>query len=114
MRNRGSWVLALVVLFAFLPEGARADVSQYPIAFASNGELYLISSDGSGLHRLTHSSRQEDDPAWSPDHASIAYDVGRQIWTIRADGSGAHRIASIPDSSATIAGLSWSPDRTRI
>ena len=42
-----------------------------------NGELYVMSADGSGMTRLSRTKAAEEGPAWSPDGARIAFASNR-------------------------------------
>lgn len=59
---------------------------------ASDGDLFVLNADGSGLTRLTANKIDAIDPAWSPDGTRIAFSMSAggpsQIWVINADGSG--------------------------
>jgi len=89
------------------------------IAFASNRdgnmEIYLISTDGSGLTRLTNNAAYDIYPSWSPDGTLIAFHSKRdgnwEIYVMNADGSG---VASLTNNPASDASASWSPHGTRI
>ena len=68
------------------PDGRR-------IVFTSNrdqnGEIYLMSANGTGQKRLTHTSRDDFTPRYSPDGRRIAYtSLPQTIMVMRADGSG--------------------------
>jgi hypothetical protein len=93
----------------------RAKADQAPalksgLAFASEGDLWLLSTDGARERRLTYFARPAEsaaEPEWSPDGRLIAFvhsstAAGAQvpataIWTVRADGRDArHIVASGP------------------
>ena len=46
------------------------------ILFSSDGDLYSAAEDGTNVVRLTASSTEETTPAWGPDGASIAFQLG--------------------------------------
>lgn len=63
------------------------------IAFVSNGNIYLINSDGSNRINLT--SNGGISPAWSPDGAKIVYlGTNDTIWSMNADGTNKTQILS--------------------
>jgi hypothetical protein len=55
-----------------------------------SGDLYLVHSDGAGLRRLTWTG-DANNPAWSPDGRTIAYDHAGDIWLL-TPGSGKRRL----------------------
>lgn len=64
-------------------------------------DLYTVTPDGSGVKRLTSTSKDELDPAVSPDGTRLAYTLvdgadcvgcNHQIWISNLDGSAAHAV----------------------
>jgi Tol biopolymer transport system component len=49
--------------------------TDYPgkLAFASDGDIYVINADGSGAQPLIQTPAYEGEPAWSPDGTRIAF-----------------------------------------
>jgi Tol biopolymer transport system component len=115
---------------AYSPDGRR-------IAFVSNrdrngiirvgedesefaNELYVMNADGTGAHRLTHSSKlSELSPTWSPDGTRIAYarqaeGFTKTVAVINADGSCGHEIAGDPTGSVWYTEPSWRPGTSRL
>ena len=82
------------------PDGRR-------LAFLSNRaegwDLYVMDADGTNVERLTQGSTA-DDPAWSPDGASIAVERDHRIEAVGTNGTG--RIELADDGSCP----TWSPD----
>ena len=121
---RYSALLLFILLIAFVFSGQTTVSSQITIsriAFTSyrhdpNGykrSIYLMSSDGSGVTRLTDDSVPfAENPAWSPDGSKLAFssfqNTQTNIYTINSDGSSLKQIA-IGGTKPT-----WSPDSTRI
>jgi len=75
---------------AWSPQGDRiVFVSTEP----GNDEIYVMSTDGSDVHRLTVNTWEWDKhPTWSPDGSQIVFysnrDTGRrQLWIMNVDGS---------------------------
>ena len=111
-------VAALGAMLLALPAAGQRSRDRRLIAFAAgrgwNTDIYLIRADGSGLRRLTRSSRREDTPTWSPDAKKIAFRVwsanrdDEEIYVMNADGSGRHDISRDPD--AVDRSPAWSPD----
>ncbi len=89
------------------------------IAFTSsrdgNKDIYVMGGDGSNQRRVTVNPARDEDPAWSPDGAKIAFVSNRnkgrnEIWVIDADGKNPIRLTDgFGDSNPD-----WSPDGTKI
>lgn len=89
------------------------------IAFDSNGEIWLVNGDGSGLRQLTHTTDHEVSPQWSQDGARLLYwasstgaqDAEGEIRVTDPDG-GLLRTLTAPDGFGMpcCAFAIWSPD----
>lgn len=81
--------------------------------------LYIINSNGTGLHRLTpRSIRPGDRPDWSPDGSTILFRThpteepsgyGANLYTIHPDGTGLRQLTHFPSYDRVDMG-SYSPD----
>ena len=75
----------------------------------SGGDIYVVSSDGSGLSRLT----QGMDPSWSPDGTQVIFARWTEPWgiyAINADGSNERLLFSSSVARSPV----WSPDGSQI
>ena len=83
------------------------------IAVSRGGDIYFVRADGTGETRLTTSPHAEDQPAWSPNGAKIAFvdesSSSPGINVVNADGTGAMRLTNISDTAPA-----WSPDSSRV
>ncbi|NDJ75341.1 MAG: hypothetical protein GYB65_03700 [Chloroflexi bacterium] len=98
MNIRQRWWAVLVVglaLLSIMPGGAQAQsdpgAGQAWLAFAIDGDIYILNPDSGALRRITTGDRIDTQPNWSPDgewivFAAVAYD-GKQIFRVRTDGS---------------------------
>lgn len=87
-------------------------------------EIYTQRADGSGLTQLTNNTVHDIYPAWAPNGSGIAYATGNQgqqrialIPTINPLGLGWMYLPPMLISTTTTtwgAGISWSPDATKI
>ena len=57
-----------------------------------NAEVYLRTPDGRRV-RVTRTTSDEHDLAWSPDGGRLAFASGDQIWIVNADGTRLRRIS---------------------
>lgn len=88
----------------------------------NSDEIYVVGEDGSGLRRLTHNSRSDRSPVWSPDGRKIlfiqlsgsVYSDG-DVYVMNADGSAQRSVTPSPTHPlATDTMPAWSPDGRKI
>jgi len=98
-------------------ESTRSGRRELGIAFARDGDIYVMNADGSRAHRISDINAEESDPAWSPDGKLIAY-IRRtpgtpiqNVWVMQPDGSERRPLTKQNGRAFTPA---WSPDGTRI
>jgi len=77
--------------------------------------LWIVNTNGGGMHALLSPKRQASSPRWSPDGRRVAFvstTGGKSEIVVRwIDSRREVRLAKLPESPAE---LSWSPDGTRI
>jgi TolB protein len=83
----------------------------------SDGDLFLVRSDGSGRRRLTSTIALEQPAGWSPDGRKLLVtryrvDGTTEIVVMRADGTHARTLFRTSGSEASAA--AWSPDGSQI
>ena len=85
--------------------------------------LYVVDTDGSGLHRITPWGFCDDDGSWSPDGSEIAFaaggergreNEGSKIYVVHPDGTGLRQIPIPVTGRSGLGDVSWSPDGTKI
>jgi Tol biopolymer transport system component len=96
------------------PDGARL-VFSAPTP-DSDGDLFVINADGTGLHRLLATRRPEWPSAWSPDGKKILFtrsfdDHNSDVYVMDADGTNVRRLTRAVRQDI---GGGWSPDGSRI
>jgi Tol biopolymer transport system component len=111
--TRSKVVPALAVLVA---AGALA-----PLVRAQSGEtvgsadqIWVVRSDGQGLHKLSPGEKWQRGPAWSPDGRRIAFTSktkGRTVIEIASLDNGALRRIRVPKRIGTPTAPAWSPRR---
>jgi Tol biopolymer transport system component len=99
---------------------AQTNDSSGKIAFVSSrdgsSEVYLITTDGSNVERLTYNDLEELYLAWSPDGSQLAFtaqseDGSYQIFVMNVDGS---NLRQLTDTQGYNLRPTWSPDGTQI
>ncbi len=81
--------------------------------------LYAMSTDGSGIHKLTNGTNDDAAPVWSPDGTRVAFvrmQSGQQpqpgqIFVMNSDGTGVSRLTCLGSRDDRPA---WSPDGSQI
>jgi dipeptidyl aminopeptidase/acylaminoacyl peptidase len=78
-------------------------------------DLWLVSTDGTGLRRLTSHPDADSNPRWSPDGRTLWFLSSRsgssQVWKIAPDGGEAQQVTEEP---LDVGSLLVAPDGTRI
>jgi dipeptidyl aminopeptidase/acylaminoacyl peptidase len=78
-------------------------------------DLWLVSTDGTGLRRLTSAPQSDTNPRWSPDGGTICFLSDRsgssQVWRIAVDGGEAEQVT---DQPLDVGNLVVSPDGRHI
>lgn len=93
------------IAFVMSPKG-------YLTRYAGDGDIYVMNSDGTGIHRVTH-GLDASAPVWSPDGSRIVFikGQGQQLAVIRADGADQHVITG---GRGYYESPTWSPDGREI
>jgi Tol biopolymer transport system component len=96
---------------AWSPDGARIAYVSYR---DGNGELYVMSADGTAARRVTRHRGEDLSPAWSPDGKRIAFASNRsgeyEVYVMKADGSGVRRLTRLARRGYGSHSPAWSPD----
>jgi Tol biopolymer transport system component len=124
----GVAVLAAVCALGLTsPAGARrapqASAAAPAIAFIRGDHVWKVAPDGTGFKQLTSGKSEDSAPAWSPDHATIAFVrpgssyKTSSIYTVPAAGGDARLLYKASIAKATfldVTGLAYSPDGTKL
>lgn len=86
------------------------------IAFASQGKIFTMRADGSGLRKLIDAALDDLGPSWSPDGIRIAFTrtltrSNTEIYVMRAGSTGVRRLTRHAREDEDPA---WTPDGRRI
>jgi Tol biopolymer transport system component len=89
-----------------------SDNAQNPTQGNDGRSIFVMHADGTHKSRLTAAHFQDNNPRWSPDGTSIAFETNRApagIWIMNADGSGQRPLLSAPGFDSPT-DFHWSPD----
>lgn len=108
--------LCLLALVAARPAESAFRGANGKIFFEStrtgSSQIFSMNPNGSAQTNITKDrTRNEENPALSPDGRKVAYEYAREVWTMNADGTGRRRVAANTGADAT---PSWSPDGKKI
>ncbi len=108
------WAMKRINSFDVSPDGKMIvfAVTSYNINDnKGNSDIYLINSDGTDLHTLKSSDKNESNPQYVPNSKKISYLLDGQIWTCNYDGSGEEKITEV---YTKITDYDWSPSGNKI
>ena len=111
--SRARLVVALGLILITVLVTAPAARASFPgsdglIVFMSDGDLFVVRADGTGLRPLTSGPFLDEHPSWSADGKLIAFVRDGVINTMWADGT------HIRNTGVAGQNPRWYPDRTRI
>jgi Tol biopolymer transport system component len=73
---------------------------------SAGAQVYIVNPDGTGLARLGRG----ENPSWSPDHATIVFELNNTLFIMNADGTSARALTGVSgDRSA-----SFTPDGKQV
>ncbi len=94
----------------------------FSVMYGSNGRIYVVDRDGTGVRAITDGSQHSDLPSWSSDGAWglytgdwIAFRVtpadgnSRRFERVHPDGSALELIAAVIGPGSSLSKLAWSP-----
>jgi Tol biopolymer transport system component len=100
----------------FAPGGGRIVFLRGTVPDTEAGTLYVIGTDGTGLHAITPKGFAEDFGSWSPDGRWILFSsTHAKLFVVHPDGTGLRRIPVAHRAGPAYAFQpTWSPDGTGI
>ena len=108
------WAMKRIGSFDLSPDGKTLvfDVTAYSIKEnKGNSDIYLINADGTNLHPLKNSEKNEANPQFSPDGKKVAYLIDDQIHTCSLNGS---NDVQLTDLYTGVDDFKWSHDVEKI
>jgi Tol biopolymer transport system component/DNA-binding winged helix-turn-helix (wHTH) protein len=94
---------ARVVSAAWSPDGKS-------VVYSTNGDLYVMKSDGTGTHKLAAVGGLPDELSWSPDGREIRFSKDNRLWEMSPDGTGLHPLLPGWHTSVSQCCGRWTPD----
>jgi dipeptidyl aminopeptidase/acylaminoacyl peptidase len=91
-----------IASFDLSQDGAKA-------VFSYRGDLYVESTGGGALARLTKTKASESNPQFSPDATKVAFTQGGQIYVLGLNGGTLEQRTDVK-APAKLIGFRWSPD----
>ncbi len=89
---------------AFSPDASSAVYS------TSEGEIWLVRSDGTEAHKIASVGGAVTNFGWSPDAATIRFSRDAELWEMSSSGSGPHRVLPGWNASSHPCCVRWTPD----
>ena len=80
------------------------------VVYSTNGDLYVVGSDGAGAHKLAAVDGLPVSLSWSPDRTKIRFSRDNRLWEISSDGTGLHPLLPGWRSSSSQCCGRWTPD----
>jgi Tol biopolymer transport system component/DNA-binding winged helix-turn-helix (wHTH) protein len=119
------WQLRQVLLNGSEDKPADVPAGRYRIRGLSTDDTEFLATsllDESTVWRLPVSGGSPrrvgnlvaDDIAWSHDGSTFAYAQGNRLFLANVDGTSSRPLAALPDSTAVISHIRWSPDDRRL
>lgn len=65
---------------------------KYIFYFSENGDINVMSSDGTGAHKLASPGHRPDSFVWMPDGKTIRFSVDKKLWEMSSNGSNLHQV----------------------
>ena len=99
----------------YSPGGGRIVFLRITDSGSETGTLFVVSTDGRGLRRITAPGFAEDSGSWSPDGKWILFSSSKQkLFVVHPDGTGLHQINLDISGGYFASEPAWSPDGTKI
>jgi dipeptidyl aminopeptidase/acylaminoacyl peptidase len=108
------WAMKRVGSITVSPNGEQIAFSLTQYSMENNSgqtDIYLMNIDGSELHPILNSEKNESNPSFSPNGEKLTYQLNGQIWQCNIDGSEKEQLTTLYSGAS---GIRWSKDRNKI